>query len=410
MTPKGLSLILGAFLALLVAFGTAGSIFETVEGGTYHIKQAAISGEMTAIMDPGLYGQNFGSVQVWPVSETFYFTHDSDEGGKSDQSFEVRFNDGSLCNVSGTLRVLMPTSPTDAVNLKTKEGYREYSDVEQKLIKPTVRNVLRLTANLMSARESYTVRRSDFDSWARDQIQNGLYETSEEVREVTDLVSGEIIKKAVKVIKRDAAGIPLHKRNPLEGTGITLSNFEIKAFEYESRVKDQIQNQQAALMAVETAKAKAQEAEQDRITAEAQGQADVMKAQYEEEQKKIRATVEAQKDSAVIVIAASRDLQQAKFKRLAAEETKQEQILLGQGEAERKQLVMKADGALEKKLEAYVATQQVWANAFKERKVPTTYISGQGGEGSGVDNDVALMMKVIGVKAAEDLSVDTSTK
>jgi hypothetical protein len=409
MNPKHMFFGFAVIMAVVVAFATAGSVVETVDGGTYHVKQAAISGEMSAHMQPGLYFQNFGSIQVWPVSETFYFTHDSEEGSRADQSFEVRFNDGSLCNVSGTLRVLMPTSPADAINLRVKDGYREYTDVEQKLIKPTVRNVLRLTANLMSARESYTVRRSDFDSWARDQIQNGLYETSEEVREVEDLVSGEKVKKAVKVIKRDATGMPIHKRNPLDGTGITLANFEIKTFEYEDRVKTQITKQQEALMAVETAKAKAQEAEQDKITVEAQGKAAVMKAQYQEEEKKIQAIVQAQRDSATTVIAAQKELESARLGALAAEQTKRKEILLGQGEAERKKLAMQADGALKQKIDGAIRINEVWAEAYGKKAVPSTLIEGGSGEGgSGLAGEVGVntFMAAVGMKAMKDLQLD----
>jgi regulator of protease activity HflC (stomatin/prohibitin superfamily) len=408
MSPKALSFLIAIVLAVVVALGTAGSMVETVEKGTYQIKQAAGTGTITAHMEPGWFGQFFGTVQTWPKAQTFYFTKDSEEGGSGDQSFEVRFNQGSLCDISGTLRIIMPTSQAQAIALATTAGYKSYGDLESKLIMPTVRNALRLTANLMSARESYSDKRNDFNSWARDQIQNGLYETVDVVREVKDLVSGETVEKRFKEIKRDATGAPIYQANPLEGTGIVLSNFEIKAYEYETRVKEQITSQQTAFMAVQTSRARAQEAEQDRLTAEAQGKADVMTAQYEKEEEKVRATVEAQKDSAVIVIAAQRDFVQAQTLALAAAETKKQQVLLGEGEAERKRLVMAADGALEKKLDAYVKTQQVWAEAFAKRSVPATMIGGQGEGGGGSDGDVALFMKLIGVQAARQLAVDVN--
>ena len=59
-------------------------------------------------------------------------------------------------------------------------------------------------------------------------------------------------------------------------------------------MRAQIGTQQTALMAVATARAKAQQAEQEALMAEAEGKANVARAKYEEEEKKIRAVVAAE--------------------------------------------------------------------------------------------------------------------
>lgn len=375
MTPKKMFTAVGAFVLALVLIFSATSMFETVEKGTYQIKQAAITGTMSAKMTPGLWGQWWGDIDSWNKAETYFFTADKDAEGDTamDNSIEVRFNDGSVCHVEGTARIAMPTNEQDAIELVTQKGFKTYPAVEDKLIRPHLRNVLRTTANLMSAKESYDEKRADFVTYARDQIQNGLYQTEDEIREVKDLVSGEMVEKAFKVIKLGQDGLPRYQDNPLDGTGITVHNFEIKRFRYATKVNEQIATQQEALMAVATAKAKAEEAEQDRLTIEAQGKAKVAQAQYEKEQDKIRAIVEAEQ---------KRDV--AALEKQAAEYTKQKEILLGQGEAERKKLVLNADGALAQKLQTYEAVMSRWADAYENRKVPANYlIMGGGGNGSG---------------------------
>ena len=82
------------------------------------------------------------------------------------------------------MRIILPNSERQAIDLIRTYGYMDYTDPEQKLVLPVVRNVLRITANLMSARESYSEKRADFVFWTWDQIQNGLYETEEETRKV----------------------------------------------------------------------------------------------------------------------------------------------------------------------------------------------------------------------------------
>jgi protein-disulfide isomerase len=89
--------------------------------------------------------------------------------------------------------------------------------------------------------------------------------------------------------------------------------------------------------------------------------------------------------------------------RAAAGEEKQANILRGEGEATRKKLVMAADGALQQKLDAYVATQAAWAGAFAERAVPSTVF---GGGAAGTDSDVSAFMQLMTVNAAKELGLN----
>lgn len=390
----GFTFVIGALVST--------SIFETVQKGTYQIKQAAVTGKMSAKMTPGLWWQLFGVIQEWPKAETFYFTADAEEGRKKDQSIEVRFNDGSVCRLSGTMRVVFPTDPDKAIELVTKHGYEDYEDLELKLILPVMRNALRLTANLMTARESYSEKRADFIFWAWDQIQNGIYETAEEQRIVKDLITGEEVVRTFKIIKRNDDGTPHYMKNPLEGLGVTLANFEIKSFMYATKVKEQIDKQNQALMEVATASAEAKKAEQRARTIEAEGKASVMQAKYEAEQTKVRAEVEARKEKEVAEIGAEKELEEAKLRKKAAEFEKERQILLGEGEAKRKRLVMQADGALEQKLKTYEKVMALFAKEFSKQKwVPDLMMGGASG-----GNEAMAFINLLTAKAMRDLGLD----
>lgn len=403
---KQINLVVIAVIVILGLLLTP-KLFDTVDKGTYQVKQAAITGAMYAKMTPGLWWQGFGDIEEWPAAETFFFIKDLEEGAAIDQSIEVRFNDGSLCDMSGTLRIIMPTSETDAINLVIKRGHKTYKDVEQKLIVPHVRNSLRLTANLMSARESYAEQRTDFIYWTADQIQNGIYQTIDETKKIMDPISGELVTKTVKKIKMAEDKVtPLRRMNPLKGTGIVLVNFEIKKFEYAPKVKEQIATQQVALMAVATARTKAQEAEQDKLTIEAQGKARVTKARYQELEKKAVAVVQAERDKQVAETHAMKKLEVAKLEKKAAEQEKQRDILRGQGLAEKKRLVMSADGALKQKLETMVQINKHYADAYRERKVPQVYMAGGQSGVQNPDDEFTRFMNMINIKVAKDLALD----
>ena len=286
--------IIAAVIVATIFFGTIlfNSLVTTVEKTTYHIKQAAVTGTMSAHRVPGAYPLFLGDYTVWPMAETYYFTSDKDseDDDNRDMSVEVRFNDGSVAHISGTVRINMPISNEECVDLVVKEGYTSYDQVASKLILPVLRNALRNSANLMSARESYASLRADYVSWTWDQIQNGVYITVDEVRETIDPISGKTIKKTFKVPAKDSLGNYVYGKNTLGGTGIILSGFEVKKFQYSKSVTKQIKTQQVAYMAVATAIASAKQAEQEKITAKALGEKAVMTARFLKEEESIPKT------------------------------------------------------------------------------------------------------------------------
>lgn len=395
------------FFCLILALTLGSEIISTVEKGTYQIKQAAISGTMTAHMETGMYGQWFGDITIFPRAETFYFTKDKHEGESYDQSIEVRFVDGSTCDISGTVRIIYPQTEQDAIDLIIKHGFKTKDEVEHKLILPTLRNVLRQTANMMTARESYAEKRADYVSWAWDQLENGAYETEDEIREVVDPISGEKTKQTFKAIKVNEDGTPKRRPNPMI-CGITLQNFEVKIFEYSDKVKQQIATQQEALMNVATARAKAKQAEQEEIRAKAEGEAIVMRSKYEKEKEKIKAVVQAQQDKEVAELHALKKKNVEKLDSEAAAFEKRAHILRGEGEAARKRAVLNADGALQQKLKAWVEAQKYWAEAYSMRKVPSMYFAGS--KDGGPDKQSLSMETMMSVWLAKSINLDLSVK
>ena len=383
--------LIGLVVAVIGVLFVGCQCFNTVDRGSYHIKQAAVSGQMTAIMTPGVYARNFGDIQVWPKADTFYFTKDTDEGDKKDQSITVRFVDGSTAQISGTVRITMPTNEAEAVSLVTTHGYKSFDDLQHNLILKVVRNALMLTANTMTARESYAEKRNDYVFWAWDQIQNGIYETEESSKVVVDAATGEKTTKTFKIIKRDKDGKPMYQASPLKGTGIIVSNFEIKDIAYSKTVEDQISEQQKASMSVVTAKAEALKAEQDKLKIEAEGKAKVATAQYEQEQEKIKEVVQAQKR-----------LEVAKLDKESAALKKAKDILEGEGEAEKRKLIMSADGALSQKLNAWVEVNKVYATEFAKVKWSPDI---QMGSSTG-SNTAQAMIDLLTTKTARDLGLD----
>lgn len=414
--------VFGGVIVLILLIGVVlfNQIVGKVVSGTYVTKQAAITGTMTAHMKPGWYPLMFGDDIVWPKSETYFATADKDakDDVDEDMSIAAQFNEGSKVAISATARIILPTDEQQAIDIVNKYGYRSYTSLRDKHILPILRKAIRNTASLMTAVESYATKRTDFQVWVADQLENGLYVLETDQRKVkadescidSEKKKCEMKSEPYKVIKMQADGItPVREAKKSLVPGITILNFEVKSFEYDTKVKEQIAKQQTARMDVQTAIANAKKAEQERIAAEALGKKAVTEAEYKELEIKARQIVVAQREKEVAELAGEKRKNVAKLDRDAAEFKKQEEILLGQGEAERKKLVMMADGALKQKLEAIQAMNKDWANAFATRKVPA-YVnyggSGKNGVAGSTDLESQQFQQLVNLKLMETIGLD----
>jgi hypothetical protein len=71
---------------------------------------------------------------------------------------------------------------------------------------------------------------------------------------------------------------------------------------------------------------------------------------------------------------------------------------------------MAADGALDKKIAAYVETQRIWADAFAKHTQPLVPGVVMGGSGGATPNAAMTMMELMTVKAAKELAVDVQAR
>lgn len=144
--------------------------------------------------------------------------------------------------------------------------------------------------------------------------------------------------------------------------------------------------------------ANAKRAEQEKFTVEQQGQANAAAAKWEQEVIKATEVTKAEQQLAVQRLATER-----------AELYKQQQILEGQGDAEKKKLVMAANGALEQKLDAWLAERKYAWEAFSKFQGNLVPTYSMGGSGGGTTNAVDWM-QIMGINAMKQLNLDMNQK
>lgn len=386
-------IILSTIIGMVILFSTA----SWNETGETTIVQYMDGGRMVKL-DPGFYFKWWGRTETWRKYCTVGFGTVEGEGSANIPAVDVIFNDGSLAEISGIVRVELPNNQEDMKEL-WKQYSGGYNHFVSKGIVPVVENAVRLSANLRDAQSAYTtiaILQADI----QDQLKNGIFITESETILDTNM-TGDIEKRKITTKKLGKDGQPLRERHILQEIGCKVTQCQIKVPEFDEKVTQAIAQRKQASLNTEIAKQQAIQAEQDAKTIAAKGkaQADSVKWAIEKEKAATVTRAEAQRDSSKLAME-------------AAEYSKKALILEGQGIAEKKRLVMQADGALTQKLETYRDVHALYAKAwgtYQGQMVPSTVIGGGGSDHSAA-NSLQSFMSLMTAKTARDLNLDMRVK
>ncbi len=380
-------LILVAVIGVLFLI-FASKLFVTNDQGYYQVKQAFITGKMSVRMAPGTYGQNFGTITTYKANATVGFGSQEGDISANLDSIPVVFNEGSYAKIAGLIRVQLPNTELEIQNL-LKEFAGGYDHFIEAGIVPIVENAVKLGANLRSAQDAYTTL-ALFQQSVQDQLENGVYVTHSERKEILN-ATGDTEVRQVTMITMGRDSLPLRQPNRLQELGCRITSWVIDVPGFDATVVAMIATRKDEAMKTELAKQAALRAQQDAITAEEQGKADVAKEKYVKEVELVAATTKAREKFEVAEFKAKEAAQDKIAKILAAEAVKQELLIADGLSAKAKYQIdanVKRDIGVAEHMSKWVGPQIVMAG-------------GSGGNtASGIEN--ALMIKMMSEMVKSD--------
>jgi len=399
--------VLAAVLAVISAIVLIIAPFEYWEDNRADeimVIQAPLSGDLTWHFTAGVKKQNFGSFQTYKKRGVYAFDTEKWEEFKDAKGqpykkltccgIEVRFNDGAHGMILGSIQFDMPMDPNFMTLIHTKYGSPEA--VQKQIIETVTGKAVYFAGPLMSSRESYAEKRNDLIHYIEDQIQYGVYKTRQRETRVKDPLSGQEKTVTITEIVIGKDGKPERQEESVLGEfGIKAFNLAIKRLPYDHDVEAQIQQQQVIAMDQQTSVASAKKAEQRAITAEWEGKANAATAKWTQEAINAKEVALAEKDKQVAGLNAQ-----------AAEQTKRKDILLGEGEATKKRLVMEADGGLQLKAETAVKIATVQAEALKGAKLVPDIVMGGASGNMNAATTATDFMNILTADAALRLGVN----
>lgn len=402
METRQIGIAIAAILLLIASYVGITSGAETLDAKNVMVIQH-IWGDLSCHTDPGPKYQGMGAVTTYPRRGTYAFDHhvvNSAGVVTEDNGKQLQFNDGGTATLYGTVNWEMPLDCKQIIAIH--RTFNSQAGVEAQGVARMVNLAIQLSGSTMTSIESFAERKGELIEIINDQAQNGAYQMITKQVERQDVVTGEKkLVTAAEIVRDRTTARPVRQQaSILDQFGIHLQPMSIEKLVYSKIVNEQIKARQEATTAVQVSQAQALKAVQAAVTAEKEGQATAAKAKWEQETIKAKVVTEAQQRLEIATLDAK-----------AAEQYKREQILRGEGDAERRRLVMFADGALDKKLETYASVMSAWAQnfgLFKGQLVPQVAMGGSVGSGGNAVANVNALIEMLSAKTARDLALDLS--
>jgi len=433
MPVKKIITIVIAIAAAIVLLSN--SIFYAEPGYIYHVR--TVLGKEEVISDVGYKFYPFGRYNSWKRAMTVQAVSNSSSSIRAERDsantsaslppLSIMFLDQVDALAEATVRFSIPTESVSF--LKLAHEYRTPENLLRTALMPSFKETLQANASLMSAEEYYSGGRTEFNSDFEHQMNNGIYlvkrkevtvQSTKQTKSSANAALGTDQSqygdetKTVFVVKKviDENGIPKRKRQRFSDFNITVVSALVTDMRPNKKFVERMQLKQKASADRAIAREQRVQEEEQRLLAIARGEREVAQRQAKAKVEQIQKTTEAETDKQLAITGAVKLKEQARIGKDTAQINLQKAIIeaktirtLAEAEAYQKKVILQADNALAQKLDAEIQIQQLWADAFSKRKVPTNVFGGgQSGTPVGSDAEVKAFMQMLTLDAAKRLN------
>ena len=362
-------------------------------------------GQKYVIFTNGIYWKLPGS-KITTYPNVITISHRGTTTGSTIEGTQIliRFNDATEAYAQTVVRFRLPDKEADMLTLHSEYVNKEY--LALKGLQPYTIECVKNSAQLMDSEQHYSGGRAQLSQFFQDQLEEGLYLLDVSEKVFRDSITNELKRIYESDIRLGKNGEKIRKGSDLKRFGINIASATIENVDYESQVDEKLKKKIEASTREAVSKQNLVTAQQEAMTAEAEGRRRLVEIEYEEKQRQTQAVVQAETQ----VKLAEKDMDK---QRIAAEAAKLEAAKiksLADAEAYAKQKIMSADGALDKKLETYEEVQRLWAEDFQNYQGALVPTFQTGGIGNGKANAGIDFMEIMGAKAAMDMNLDFQVK
>jgi regulator of protease activity HflC (stomatin/prohibitin superfamily) len=411
------------------------SVFFYNEAG-YMTHVRTIFGDEKIVEDVGYSTKWFGRATTWKKAisvQSVLMPDKADSNPENDalgatiETFPIVFLGNVDAKVESSARFRLP--PGDAF-LTIAQEYRNPDNFIRSALLPAIKETLQATASLMTADDYYAGARSEFAAEFENQLNDGLYLIKRKEIRVSHAglpqqtailqagteqgsfgtnTSSQFITEKVT----DSKNIPIRKQQQFRKFGVEVVEARITNIDPNPQYKQRMVKVQQALAELAVARQNRLKEEEEKRLVTARGEKEVEAKRQETLRDQIERTTQAETEKQLAVINAERERRRAEIEKQTAELLRDKATttaaatkITADAEAHAREATIKADGALQAKLDALIEINKAWAQAAAQAPVPSvTMGAGQSGS-TGRQDEISQLMGVLATKAARDMALD----
>ncbi len=405
MKNKKLITLIGAVLAIILFI--AYNPFSYNPAGSRTCVTQVNGNQFVQFQSGTFYAGLFAKEQEWSNQISVSYVAEEADYDLTDNTVEIgkiniRFNDATTAKVSGITQYVLPS--TEKEMLEIHNTHKTPEALVKRRLAPYTQECLQSSGQLLSSEAHYSGGRAQMVQDYLDQLKNGAFLLKIQENNTYDSLERANKKVYTVVTQVDKNGQPKRKFSSIKEYEISVGDAQITDVDYQEQVDKMLAKKIEASTNASVSKQQLMTAQQQALTAKAQGESKLVTIEYDQKQKQLVSIVAAQTQ----VELAKQDLEKQSIQLTAAGKEAAKIKILADANAYDKQRAIQADGALDQKLEAYVKVMTAAYKAMGDYQgnwVPT-YMSGN----IGSKNGAMEMMDILGAKAARDLSLDLKTK
>lgn len=326
-------------------------------------------GERTYVLDPIFKNEKIVFEPGWSFGGFFKRTTEyPDVMSTVLEDIPIRFNDATQAKAQANIRWELPKDQQSMIDLH--KAYRSPDKLQSRTLTPYSQECLAFSAQLMESETHYSGGQSKLKEDFRDQLLNGQYVLETNTSFEFDSIVNERIKITEVDIRKDAATqLAIRIPSDVQTYGIKAVFAAVPHVDYEPIVDEKLKAKIDQSTKESIAKQALITAEQEALTAEAEGRRKIAQTKATYEAEKIQAVIEAQKAKEV----AAEEAQKAKF---VADKVEQE----GRAQAAANRALVDAGLTPEQRMKMDIEiADKVSANLAKVQFPSMMVIGGSGG-------------------------------
>ena len=251
------------------------------------------TGQKHVVFSNGVYFKFPGS-KVTTYPNVITISHRGTKNGSTVEGglIPIRFNDATEASAQTVVRFRLPDRENEMMTLHSEYVNKEY--LAMKGLAPYTIECLKNSAQLMDSEQHYSGGRAQLSQFFQDQLQDGLYLLDVEEIVTRDSVTNEVKRIYTSNIRLAPNGDKVRKSSDLTRFGISIASATIENVDYESQVDEKLKKKIEASTREAVSKQNLVTAQQEAMTAEAEGRRRLVEIEYEEMQRQTQAVVQAE--------------------------------------------------------------------------------------------------------------------